>query len=115
DNLSVLYEPTYFKGKKGVLGQVLNGWAIAPLFQARSGNPVQVGINTGTNANCQSFGEMNCAAGSTNENAVLIAPYRGGNSAHENLTLSGKIGLNTNAANKGTGINMFANPDEVYA
>jgi hypothetical protein len=115
-NLSVLYEPTYFKGKKGFLGQALNGWAIAPLFQARSGSPVQVGINTGTNANCQSFGEMNCAAGSTNENAVLIAPYTGGNSAHDNLTLTGKIGLNTNSTvNKGTGINMFTNPDEVYA
>jgi hypothetical protein len=114
-NMSVLYEPTYFKGKKGVLGQVLNGWAFAPLFQARTGFPVQVGINTGINANCQSFGEMNCAAGNTNENAVLIAPYTGGSSAHKNLTLSGNIGLNTNAARGGTGINMFDNPDEVYA
>src|SRR5262249_11101903 len=25
------------------------------------------------------------------------------------------VGLNTNAANNGTGINMFTNPDEVYA
>jgi hypothetical protein len=114
-NLSVLYEPTYFKGKKGVLGQVLNGWAFAPLFQARTGFPVQVGINTGINGNCQSFGEMNCAAGSSNENAVLIAPYTGGSSAHKNLTLSGSVGLNTNAANNGTGINLFENPDEAYA
>jgi hypothetical protein len=114
-NFSVLYEPTYFKGKKGILGHALNGWALAPLFQARTGFPVQVGINTGTNANCQSFGEMNCASGSTYENAVLIAPYTGGSSAHKNLTLSGTIGLNTNAARGGTGINMFANPDEVYA
>jgi hypothetical protein len=114
-NLSVLYEPTYFKGKKGILGQALNGWAIAPLFQARTGFPLQVSINTGTNQNCQSFGELNCAAGNTNENAVLIAPYTGGSSAHDNLTLTGKIGLSTNAANKGSGINMFANPDEVYA
>jgi len=114
-NLSVLYEPTYFKGKKGVLGHALNGWAFAPLFQARTGFPLQVSINTGTNQNCQSFGEMNCAAGNTNENAVLIAPYTGGSSAHDNLTLTGKIGLNTNAANKGTGINMFANPDEAYS
>src|SRR5262245_44407768 len=114
-SLSVLYEPTYFKGKKGILGHALNGWAFAPLFQARTGFPVQVGINTGTNANCQSFGEMNCASGSTNENAVLIAPYTGGSSAHKNLTLSGTVGLNTNAARGGSGINMFKNPDEIYA
>jgi hypothetical protein len=114
-NLSVLYEPTYFKGKKGILGHALNGWAIAPLFQARSGNPVQVSINTGTNSNCQSFGEMNCSSGNTNENAVLAAPYTGGNTAHTNQTISGSVGVNTNGDKGGTGINMFENPDEVYS
>jgi hypothetical protein len=114
-NLSLLYEPTYFKGKKGFLGQVLNGWTLAPLFQARTGFPIEVNINTGTNQDCQSFGEMNCSSGSTNENAVLIAPYTGGSSAHTNLTLNGNIGANTNASKGGTGINMFGNPDQVYA
>jgi hypothetical protein len=111
----MLYEPPFLKGRKGLVGSLLGGWAIAPLFQARTGLPVQVSINTGTNSICQSFGEMNCASGSTNENAVLAVPYTGGNSAHKDLVLSGTVGLNGNPSGGGSGINMFANPDSVYA
>jgi hypothetical protein len=114
-NLSMLYEPPFFKGRRGLVGNLLGGWAIAPLFQARSGLPLQVRINTGTNSICQSFGEMNCASGSTNENAVLALPYTGGNSAHKDLTLTGTVGLNGNASRGGSGINLFSNPDAVYA
>lgn len=113
-NLSVIYQPAFFKSKKGVAGQLLGGWSFAPLFTARSGAPVRVNMSQGAGSNCQSFGEVNCSAGSTWENAVLISPYTAGNSAHKNLTVNGSIGANTNAANGGSGINLFENPAEVY-
>ncbi len=115
-NLSTLYEVPFFKGKKGVLGRALGGWTLAPLFTARSGAPLRVNMTQGSGTNCQSFGEVSCSSGNTYENAVLTSPYTAGNSAHKNLTLTGAVGLNTNAANnRGSGINMFENPDAVYA
>jgi carboxypeptidase family protein len=113
-NLSVIYEPSFFKGRKGIVGQLLGGWSFAPLFTARSGAPLRVNMSQGAGTNCQSFGEVNCSAGSTWENAVLIAPYTGGNSAHKNLKVNGSIGSNTNAANGGSSINLFENPAEAY-
>jgi hypothetical protein len=114
-NLAVLYEPHFFKSQRGILGRLLDGWAFAPLFTARSGFPVQVSVGTGVNANCQSFGEMNCNEGSTNENAVLFAPYTGGTSAHKGTSVTGSVGQNTNPANGGVGINMFSDPAAIYS
>src|SRR5262249_23002366 len=114
-NLALLYEPHFFKNERGILGRLLDGWAFAPLFTARSGFPLQVSVGTGVNANCQSFGEMNCNEGSTNENAVLFAPYSGGSSAHKGTTVTGNVGVNTNPANGGVGINMFKDPAAIYS
>jgi hypothetical protein len=111
-NLSLLYDLPFYRNQKGVAGRVLGGWAISPLFTAQSGLPLRVTFA----ANCQSFGEMNCSSGTSWENAVFAKPYTGGNTAHKDLTLNGTVGLNTNASNnRGTGMNMFTNPDEVYS
>jgi hypothetical protein len=58
---------------------------------------------------------MNCNDGSTNENAVLMAPYTGGSSAHKGTTVTGSAGTNTNPSNGGAGINMFGDPSAVYS
>jgi hypothetical protein len=113
-NQSVLWEPRFFKDQKGLLGRLADGWAFAPLFTARSGFPLYVSIQSGTNANCQSFGEMNCNEGSTNEQAAFFLPYTGGNVAHKNTVVTGTIGTNTNPANGGVGVNMFTDPTLVY-
>jgi hypothetical protein len=110
-NLSVLYDLPFYRNQKGVLGKVLGGWSISPLFTAHSGLPLRVAFSS----NCQSFGEMNCSSGSSWENAPFAKPYTGGNTAHKDLVVNGTVGSNTNSANRGTGINLFANPDEVYS
>jgi hypothetical protein len=110
-NLSLLYQPTYFKGQHGLVGHLLGGWSIAPLFTANSGAPLLVR----NNASCQSaWGEVACTGlGTTGENAVLMSPYTGGSSAHYGVTSSG-AGSRGNASNGGTGINLFSNPQAVY-
>jgi Carboxypeptidase regulatory-like domain len=113
-NQSVLWEPRFFKNQKGIFGRLLDGWAFAPLFTARSGFPLRVGIQSGVNANCQSFAQMNCNEGSSQENAMFLVPYKGGNSALKNQTFTGTIGINTNPANGGVGINAFSDPAAVY-
>jgi len=113
--LSVLYQSPYFKSQKGVLGHILGGWSIAPLFTAQSGVPLEVSVGTGANTNAQSFGEVYGNSNSAYENAVAIAPYTGGNSALYNVNVASGAGVNGDASKGGSGINMFANPNAVYA
>ena len=106
---------TVFKGN-GLLHHVLGGWNISPLFTAQSGVPLAVSISGGANTNCQSFGEINCSSGNTNghENAPLVVPFTGGNSANYNVTVASGAGVNGNASKGGSGINMFADPNAIY-
>jgi hypothetical protein len=107
-NLSLLYQPHYFSSQHGIVGHLLGGWSIAPLFTANSGAPLLV---RNFSSGCQSaWGEVSCVStlGTTGENAVLISPYTGGNSAHYGVTSSTTIG------SKGTGVSLFADPNAAY-
>ena len=110
----MLYKEPFFRSQRGILGRVLGGWAITPLFTAQSGAPLEVSIGTGATENAQSFGEEYGNSNSASENAVLTAPYTAGNSAHYNVVATG-AGTNGNASVGGSGINMFANPAAVLA
>jgi hypothetical protein len=85
---------------------MLGGWKFSPIFTAQSGSPLEVNIGN----DCQSFGEVNCSSGSTNENAIMLSPYKGGNSAHYDVTGSNGVGTSTK-----TQVNLFADPAAVYA
>ncbi|HEU5451643.1 MAG TPA: carboxypeptidase-like regulatory domain-containing protein [Terriglobales bacterium] len=110
-NSSLSYHLPFFRSQSGVVGKVLGGWGIAPLFSAQSGLPLQVSDN----GNCQSFGESSCS-NTTNENAVLMGSFPG-LSQHYNVSSSGKAGASGNPASsggKGVGVNAFADPQGVY-
>ena len=102
---------------RGLAHHLLGGWNFAPIFTAQSGTPLGVSISGSGGTNCESFGEINCSSGGTNthENAPLIAPYTGGNSAHYNVSVASGAGLNGNASTGGSGINIFADPNAVYS
>ena len=102
----VVYQPPFYKGQSGLLGHVLGGWTFAPLFAAGSGQPLPVGSLSPGGSYGEADGNAFVANGNT-ENAVLIAPYTGGNSAH--LT-SGTPGF----GDGGLPVNLFANPEAVY-
>jgi hypothetical protein len=94
-NTYMLWEPSWYKGQQGIVGHLLGGWKFSSIFTAQSGVPLEVNVG----GDCQSFGEVNCASGGTNENAILLSPYTSGNSVH----------------GSGTSLNMFANPTAVLA
>src|SRR5258707_6063987 len=79
-NTYMVWEPSWYKGQHGIVGHLLGGWKISPIFTAQSGLPLEVGVNN--SGGCQAFGEVNCSSGSTSENAILVSPYKGGNSVH---------------------------------
>jgi hypothetical protein len=107
-----LWSEPFFKGQKGILGHVLGGWRIAPIFTARSGAPLAVGT---LNSN-ESFGETQNSG--TNDGAVLASKFTGGSSAVYNINVPNSAsgaGVNSNLANGGNNMNLFANPAAVFA
>jgi hypothetical protein len=114
-NQTILYQSPFFKSQRGVLGRILGGWSIAPLFTAQSGAPLQISVTTGSNSNAQSFGEVYGNSNSANENALPLTKFTGGNAAHYNVTVPSGCGLNGNASRGGSDINMFADPNAICA
>ncbi len=113
-NLTLYWESPFYKSQRGIVGHLLGGWILAPIFTAQTGAPLMV---TNLNGNCQSFGEMNCDTGSTLDGAVLASPYTGGTSALYNQHVANSAsgaGVNTNYENGGVGTNMYSNPAQVF-
>jgi hypothetical protein len=107
-NLAMTYQPPFYRSGTGLLGRLLGGWSIAPLFTAQSGAPLRVNTSSG---NSEAFGQgMSTAM----ENAVLVGPYDFGNSAHYDVYVASGAGINGNPDRGGSGINMFADPNAVY-
>jgi hypothetical protein len=114
-NLLMLYKLPFFRGQHGVLGRVLGGWAVAPLFTAQSGSPMEVSIGTGSASDAQSYGEEYGNSNVAVENAQLTTAFTGGNSAHYNVNVASGAGVNGNPSVGGSGINLFANPNAVFS
>jgi hypothetical protein len=92
-NTYMVWEPSWYKGQQGIVGHLLGGWKVSPIFTAQSGLPLEVNEGVPGLLDCQAFGEANCSSASTFENAMLLSPYKGGNSVH----------------GTGTNLNLFPN------
>jgi hypothetical protein len=126
-NLNMYYEVPFYKGQKGVIGHILGGWTIAPLFTAQSGSPTAIGYSEGNCTGCEAFGEVTTpgtsAVSSTSEDAVGLSPFTGGSSAHYGVFGSSGTNAIFGTASVGTathsgvgyGLNEFANPAQVYS
>jgi hypothetical protein len=129
-NLSMYYSPPYFKGQKGVLGHILGGWTISPLFTALSGGVTGVTYSEGNCTGCEAFGEVTTpgtsAFSATSEEAVGLMPYTGNISAKYGIESqygsAGQPGNNLifGAAAVGSKISSpyigaFSNPATIYS
>ena len=76
-NLFLVYQPPIYKGQQGIIGHIVGGWTVAPIFTAGSGLPVTLGT---INGGGQAFGEgdsVNFFGNGNSENAVPIGPIHG--------------------------------------
>ena len=105
-SLLMLYQPTFMRSQKGLLGHILGGWTFAPLFTARSGLPQRVSVGQ----NAQAFGEIYSGQSANNEEANGLSPFTGGSSPNYNVKTAGLCAGTTG----NTGANMFADPCTVY-
>jgi hypothetical protein len=125
-NLSMYYTEPFFKGQHGILGRLLGGWTISPLFQASSGAPSKVTYTEGNCTGCEGFGEVTTpgtsGTGGSAEAAVGLLPYTGGPSTKYNIYPTGTLGNNLveGVAAVGTktagyyGLAAFSNPAAVW-
>jgi hypothetical protein len=125
-NLSLYYQTPFFRGQKGILGHILGGWTISPLFSAQSGGPTSVSYTEGSCTGCEAFGEVTTpgtsGTGSTSEAAVGLMPYTGKMATRYNIYPTGTQGNNLveGVAAVGTktagyfGLNAFSDPAAVW-
>jgi len=100
-NVLAVYEPPFYKNQQGILGHVLGGWSIAPIFTAGSGSPLY--CNTAGGGDAQAFGSGDGANFFDNEQCVPITPMGSGSASVHNA------GGDPNSPN------LFSNPAANYA
>jgi hypothetical protein len=107
-NLLALYELPFGRHRHGQLNYLIRDWSIAPILNISSGLPLKVATGSG-----QEFGQ---GGGANSGGAVLTAPDTFGNSVNSGITGDSKtqVGINSNPASGGTGLNLFANPLSVF-
>lgn len=107
-NLISLYELPFGKHGHGPLNYLVQGWYIAPILNISSGLPLKVATGSG-----QEFGQ---GGGANSGGAVLTVPDTFGNSVHSGITGDAKtqVGITSNSATGGTGLNLFADPLSVF-
>jgi Carboxypeptidase regulatory-like domain len=122
-NLAMYYQPRAFRGQHGVVGHILGGWTISPIFTAQSGSGISPSYSEGSCTACEAFGEVTTpgtsAVSSTSENAVGFGQYTGTTSAKYGVT--GGTGSNIWQGTQSVGtktstpyLQMFSNPAAVY-
>jgi hypothetical protein len=125
-NLSMYYNLPFYRGQHGILGHILGGWTVSPLFTAQSGGPTNVTYTEGSCTGCEAFGEVTTpgtsGTGGSGEGAVGLMPYTGNMQTRYNIYPTGTQGNNLveGVAAVGTktagffGLNAFANPATVW-
>jgi hypothetical protein len=102
-NLYSVYQPHWYSSQQGIVGHLLGGWTIAPIFTTGSGLPITLGT---INGGGQAFGEgdsVNFFGYGVSENAIPITKLPVGK-RYNNVPGSNDIGT------AGYGVNMFADP-----
>jgi hypothetical protein len=95
-NIFALYSLPFYKTQQGILGHVLGGWTISPIFTAGSGLPLY--CNTNTDAQAYGSGDGNDFF--DNEQCIPVTANTGGNSVHHMADGS---------------VNLYADPAASYA
>jgi Carboxypeptidase regulatory-like domain len=114
-NLLGSYNLPFGKGQRwlngnGILDRIVGGWIISPIFSYGSGLPLSV-YNNEYSSTDQNFGNGYIGNGC---NAVPLTNTGYSNSPVFNSVTNPTIGANGQAANGGSGVNLFGNPAAIY-
>ncbi len=112
-NLLASYTLPFGKGRKwasshNAVNEVIGGWTISPIFSYGSGLPLQVSTGSGQEWGTGISGDTDGC------NAVPLSGMGYSNSPVFGVNGSSGIGVNSDPANGGAGVNMFGNPAAVF-
>lgn len=112
-NTFVVYQTPWFKSQSGIVGRLLGGYTLAPIFAAGSGQPVGCGT-----FGSQAFGGADNNGFSDQESCIYTDPHIAGTEAHRHVTGgtdANGIAVGTQTAGGGAAaVNRFLSPQAVY-
>ena len=112
-NTFVVYQTPWYKSQRGIVGRLLGGYTISPIFATGSGQPVGCGTFGG-----QSFGGDDNNGFSDSESCVFTNPHVAGTQAHRGIVGGADgygISVGTTTAGGGAAaVNRFLSPQAVY-
>jgi len=88
------------------LDKFISGWFLAGIFQAQSGLPLTVFQSS------EAFGSSSIFGATSG--AILVCRVCAPTGLNSGVAGSGGVGSNSNPANKGTGLNLFADPEAAF-
>jgi len=101
-----VYEPPFRSGNR-VFDKIVSGWQLSGIFRAQSGNPLVVIQGSQVWGGSLYLGFNSGAIPTTDVKQF-------GNSVRSNVSGSGNVGTTGDPAKKGTGLNLFADPEKVF-
>jgi hypothetical protein len=104
-NLTSVYDLPFGRSG-GTWAPIIGGWYVAGIFSATSGVPLDVCQRTGVYGGGLAF--TGCVGALPTDNVDLDT------GVFKDVTGSNGIGTSGNPAQGGTGVNLFANPEQVY-
>ncbi len=111
-NLSGFYELPFGQGKPvavtGPANKIVGGWYVSGIFIANSGLPLTVTQHSQVFGGSQAFGSSGPGVYPRDPSTTYS------NSVANNVRGSGGVGVNSDPARRGTGLNLFGDPQAVY-
>ncbi|MFN7944893.1 MAG: carboxypeptidase-like regulatory domain-containing protein [Blastocatellia bacterium] len=113
-NANYVYELPFGKGRRwdisnGFLSRIISGWTLSGIITGQSGLPLTVAQNAG-----QAFGGGSIGGFIPNSGAIPLVKSLFGQGVHSGVAGSGGVGVSGNPANRGTGLNLFEDPLNVF-
>jgi len=99
-----------FGAHASALGWLTGGWSVSGIVTASSGRPLSVNLNQQAFGGSQLVTSPNYVPGALPVQAGSQSPT----SVNYSISGSGGVGAAGNPATGGTGLNLFANPEQVY-
>jgi Carboxypeptidase regulatory-like domain len=96
-----------FFGTGAVLDKLVGGWYVSGIFTARSGDALTVNQGAG-------IWGGSLFLGFTSGAIPTVSPNTFGNEVNRGINGSNNIGTNGDPVNRGTGLNLFSNPEQVF-
>jgi hypothetical protein len=119
-NMYGVWSDPYYKDQRNLVGRLVGGWSIAPIYTAGNGEPVGCyTITGGIYFGAQEFGAADGGSYGNNAQCVFTSKYNGGVHAHFGVTGStdsygNSVGTSTAGSTTASEINQFQNPAAVF-